>query len=237
MFNNELLISSLKKINIELSDKQVDQLKDYCSLLIEKNKVMNLTAITDVDEIISKHFVDSALINSVVPMTNGKIIDVGTGEGFPGLVLKIVFPELEVVLLDSLDKRIKFLDEVIEKLGLENVYTIHGRAEDFGRDESYREQFDYCVSRAVANLSVLAEYCIPFVKEGGKFVSYKSANSEEEINQSSNAIKVLGGELEKVETVSIPETDIDRTFAIINKVNCTDNKYPRRAGKPTKKPL
>ena len=237
MFKENLLKENLAQLNINLSQKQVDQFKLYCSLLLEKNKVMNLTAITDVDEIINKHFVDSVLLRSVIELDNEKIIDVGTGAGFPGIPLKIVFPNLKVVLLDSLDKRVKFLNEVIEKLGLEDIKAIHGRAEDIGQSEEYREKFDLCVSRAVADLSVLAEYCVPLVEVGGKFISYKAANSEVEIEQSANAISILGGKIETVETINLPGSDIDRSFAIIKKVANTDSKYPRRAGKPSKKPL
>ena len=199
---------------------------------------MNLTRITDEEEIITKHFVDSLMIAKVVDMEKVEsLIDVGTGAGFPGIPIKIMWPEIKVTLLDSLDKRVGFLQEVIEELDLEGAKAIHGRAEDFGQDDNYREKFDLCASRAVADLSVLSEYCIPFVKEQGEFISYKADGSEEEIHNAKNAIEVLGGSLERIATETIPGTDIKRQFAVIRKIEKTDSKYPRKAGKPSKKPL
>ena len=199
---------------------------------------MNLTRITDEEEIITKHFVDSLMIAKVVDMEKVEsLIDVGTGAGFPGIPIKIMWPEIKVTLLDSLDKRVGFLQEVIEELDLEGAKAIHGRAEDFGQDDNYREKFDLCVSRAVADLSVLSEYCIPFVKEQGEFISYKADGSEEEIHNAKNAIEVLGGCLERIATETIPGTNIKRQFAVIRKIEKTDSKYPRKAGKPSKKPL
>lgn len=233
-----LLEDSLKKLNISIDEDQKSKFSKYYSLLLEKNKVMNLTRITDEEEIITKHFVDSLMIAKVVDMEKVEsLIDVGTGAGFPGIPIKIMWPEIKVTLLDSLDKRVGFLQEVIEELDLEGAKAIHGRAEDFGQDDNYREKFDLCASRAVADLSVLSEYCIPFVKEQGEFISYKADGSEEEIHNAKNAIEVLGGCLERIATETIPGTDIKRQFAVIRKIEKTDSKYPRKAGKPSKKPL
>ncbi len=233
-----LLEDSLKKLNISIDEDQKSKFSKYYSLLLEKNKVMNLTRITDEEEIIIKHFVDSLMIAKVAEMEKVEsLIDVGTGAGFPGIPIKIMWPKIKVTLLDSLDKRVGFLQEVIEELNLEGAEAIHGRAEDFGQDDNYREKFDLCASRAVADLSVLSEYCIPFVKEQGEFVSYKADGSEEEIHNAKNAIEVLGGCLERIATETIPGTDIKRQFAVIRKIEKTDSKYPRKAGKPSKKPL
>lgn len=233
-----MLIKGLNDINIELSETQINQLLTYYDLLIEKNKVMNLTAITDFKEVINKHFVDSLMLNRVSDLNEQlKIMDLGTGAGFPGIPLKIVYPNLDIVLLDSLNKRIKFLNEVIEKLKLNNIKTIHGRAEDFGNDILYREKFDICVSRAVANLSTLSEYCIPFVKNAGQFIPYKSGNIKDELESSKKAIKVFGGMLHKVDTFIIPGTDIERSLVVIKKVKTTPKLYPRSAGKPQKEPI
>lgn len=232
------LEDSLKKLNISIDEDQKSKFSKYYSLLLEKNKVMNLTRITDEEEIIIKHFVDSLMIAKVVEMEKAEsLIDVGTGAGFPGIPIKIMWPEIKVTLLDSLDKRVGFLQEVIEELDLEGAEAIHGRAEDFGQDDNYREKFDLCASRAVADLSVLSEYCMPFVKEQGEFVSYKADGSEEEIHNAKNAIEVLGGCLERIATETIPGTDIKRQFAVIRKIEKTDSKYPRKPGKPSKKPL
>ena len=233
-----LLEDSLKKLNISIDEDQKSKFSKYYSLLLEKNKVMNLTRITDEEEIITKHFVDSLMIAKVVDMEKVEsLIDVGTGAGFPGIPIKIMWPEIKVTLLDSLDKRVGFLQEVIEELDLEGAKAIHGRAEDLGQDDNYRGKFDLCASRAVADLSVLSEYCIPFVKEQGEFVSYKADGSEEEIHNAKNAIEVLGGCLERIATETIPGTDIKRQFAVIRKIEKTDSKYPRKPGKPSKKPL
>ena len=233
-----LLEDSLKKLNISIDEDQKSKFSKYYSLLLEKNKVMNLTRITDEEEIIIKHFVDSLMIAKVAEMEKVEsLIDVGTGAGFPGIPIKIMWPEIKVTLLDSLDKRVGFLQEVIEELNLEGAKAIHGRAEDLGQDDNYRGKFDLCASRAVADLSVLSEYCIPFVKEQGEFVSYKADGSEEEIHNAKNAIEVLGGCLERIATETIPGTDIKRQFAVIRKIEKTDSKYPRKPGKPSKKPL
>lgn len=227
----------LLELNIELSDAQISQFMDYYELLIEKNKVMNLTAITELSEVISKHFIDSLSIARLYRPSSEKILDLGTGAGLPGIPIKIAFPDTQVVLMDSLNKRVRFLDEVIEKLSLDNITTIHGRAEDFGRDKNYREAFDICTSRAVARLSTLSEYCIPFIKVGGKFIPYKSGNITEEVNEAGKAINILGGKILKADEFELPNTDIRRTLILIEKSKYTPTKYPRLAGKPSKEPL
>ena len=237
------LVNICNKINIEISDDQINCFEKYYELLIEKNKVMNLTAITDKEDVIVKHFIDSIalipyLLDKGININNKlKIIDIGTGAGFPGLPLKIMMPDVKLTLLDSLNKRVSFLNEVIDELKLKDIEALHGRAEDYASDNKYREKYDICVSRAVANLSTLSEYCIPFVKEDGFFISYKAGESEEEINNSKNAIKILGGKINKVEEFVLPGTDASRVFVFIRKLELTDKKYPRKAGVPAKKPL
>lgn len=234
----EPLKKKSEMLDIVLSEEQLQQFLSYYEMLIEKNKVMNLTAITEKEEVIDKHFIDSISLNKAMDVTKLlKILDLGTGAGFPGIPLKIAYPNLEITLLDSLNKRIKFLDEVIEALGLEGIVTIHGRAEDYAKQASYREQFDICVSRAVANLATLSEYCLPYVKEGGCFISYKSGSVEEELEQSKKAIFELGGKVKEVIAFTLPETDIERTFVVIEKVRKTPKKYPRKAGLPSKEPI
>ena len=205
-------------------------------------KVMNLTAITEYEEVILKHFLDSLSIVKVSNFDQNKlagksVIDIGTGAGFPGIPLKIAFPELKITLLDSLNKRVNFLNEVIEMLGLKNVTAVHGRAEDYAKQKEHREKYDFCVSRAVANLSTLSEYCIPFVKEGGSFISYKSGKIDEELTQAENAVKILGGKVQDVVKFPLMDTDMDRSFVVIKKVKPTAKKYPRKAGLPSKEPL
>ena len=186
----------LNALGIKLSENQKQQFIDYYYLLIEKNKVMNLTAITEWEEVINKHFLDSISLIKAMGITNQKIIDIGTGAGFPGIPLKIVFPDIELILLDSLNKRIQFLNEVIQRLGLKKVKAFHARAEEFGRNKEFRENFDLCVSRAVAKLSSLSEYCLPFVKPSGYFIPYKSGQIKEEIEESKNAMQILGAQLD-----------------------------------------
>ncbi len=233
-----MLKDRLEALDIVLDQEQIDQFDEYYEILVEWNKVMNLTGITEYQEVVEKHFLDSLSIVKVMDMDQvERVIDVGTGAGFPGIPLKIAFPKLDIVLLDSLNKRIRFLDHVIEELGLEGIRTIHGRAEDFARDGKYRERFDLCVSRAVANLSSLSEYCLPYVKVGGRFVSYKSGDIEEEVNDASKAIALLGGKKERIEKFQLPDTDIQRSFVVIGKTKNTQKRYPRKAGMPTKEPL
>lgn len=227
----------VKELGITLTELQYQQFMDYYELLIERNKVMNLTAITDLKEVIMKHFIDSLAMVKAIKPDSEKLIDIGTGAGFPGIPLKIAFPDLSIVLLDSLKKRLTFLDEVINQLGLAGIRTLHGRAEDYGREGSYREQFDLCVSRAVARLSSLSEYCLPYVKIGGCFISYKSGNIEEELTSSERAIKLLGAELKEVVEYQLPNTDIQRTLIVLEKKAATPRSYPRTAGKPSKDPL
>lgn len=228
----------LALLGIQLTEKQKQQFDKFYELLVEWNKVMNLTGITEYEEVNEKHFVDSvALVKAVSLNEKQNLIDVGTGAGFPGIPLKIVFPHLKVTLLDSLNKRIKFLDTVIEELGLEHIETIHGRAEDFAKQADYREQYDICVSRAVANLATLSEYCLPYVKIGGLFIPYKSGEIEEELSHSEKAIKILGGKLDQVIKFELPGSEIGRSFVKIEKVKSTAKKYPRKAGLPSKEPL
>ena len=199
---------------------------------------MNLTGITEYDEVNLKHFTDSLTIVRIKEMKNvSTMIDVGTGAGFPGIPIKIAFPHIKVTLLDSLNKRIKFLNQIVEELELNDVVTLHGRAEDYAKKEEYREQFDLCASRAVANLSTLSEYCLPFIKKGGCFVSYKSADSDEEIKMSEKALDILGGKIEKIDKFTLPGSDMGRALVMIEKVKNTPRKYPRKAGVPSKEPL
>lgn len=228
----------LNELGITLTDKQKEQFVKFYELLVEWNKVMNLTGITEYEEVNEKHFVDSLSIVKAIDINKVEtVIDVGTGAGFPGIPLKIAFPHLKVVLLDSLNKRIKFLDTVISELGLQDIKTIHGRAEDFAKQADYREQFDLCVSRAVANLATLSEYCIPYVKKDGLFVPYKSGEIEEELEQSKKAVHVLGGKIQDVVKFQLPGSEIGRSFVIIKKLQNTAKRYPRKAGLPSKEPI
>lgn len=235
-YNTSKFINDLNAIGIALSNLQIQHFITYYEMLVEKNKVMNLTAITDFDEVIEKHFEDSlSLIQAVDLRKSQTVIDLGTGAGFPGIPLKIAFPELQITLADSLNKRILFLNDVIQKLELERIETVHGRAEDLAKNAKYREQFDLCVSRAVANLSTLSEYCLPFVKIGGKFVSYKAGKCDEEVTASKSSVFLLGGKISDVKKFELGESK--RAFVIIDKVSGTPKKYPRKAGTPSKDPL
>lgn len=226
-----------KQFGLELSDEQIQQFSKYYDMLIEWNKVMNLTAITDKEEVIIKHFADSLLLSKYKNLhENLNVIDVGTGAGFPGIPLKIAFPELKVTLMDSLNKRLKFLDNVISELNLDNITTVHSRAEDGGKNAEYREKYDLAVSRAVANLATLSEWCIPFVKTGGYFIPYKSNALTEEIRDGKKAIRILGGQVENIFTTTIPDSDNQRSFVFVKKIENTDKKYPRKAG-AAKKPI
>ena len=235
---SKIFESKLNELGIELIYKQKEQFDKYYELLVEWNKVMNLTGITEYEEVNEKHFVDSLSLVKAIDLSNVEnIIDIGTGAGFPGIPLKIAFPHLKVTLLDSLNKRIKFLDMVIAELDLKDIKTIHGRAEDYAKQADYREQYDLCVSRAVANLSTLSEYCLPYVKKGGIFVPYKSGEIDNELLQSKKAIHILGGKIDNVVKFQLPESEIGRSFVVINKYQNTAKKYPRKAGLPAKEPI
>lgn len=230
----------LNELNLELTERQIEQFIVYYEMLVEKNKVMNLTGITDFKEVLKKHFIDSlSFVKSFSIADKDKIslIDIGTGAGFPGLPIKIAFPNIKVTLLDSLNKRIDFLNEVIDELGLDNIETIHSRAEDFIKIDNVRESYDLCCSRAVANLSVLLEYCIPYLKIGGKFISYKSEKVNDEILSAQSAIDILGCKLEKQFDFNLPNSTIYRNIVVFSKESNTPLKYPRKAGLPVKKPL
>lgn len=230
--------SGLAELGVIPNEFQLRQFMQYYELLIEWNGFMNLTAITEFEEVCTKHFLDSlSLCRAIDCQKELSVMDIGTGAGFPGIPLKIVFPNLKITLLDSLGKRVKFLNEVIEKLGLNHIDAIHGRAEDFAKPDLLREQFDICVSRAVANLSSLSEYCIPYVKVGGLFISYKSEKSTEEVASAENAVGLLGGAFGKQFEFVLPNSDIYRTLVVIEKMKATPKKYPRKAGLPTRDPL
>ena len=226
----------LKSLSIELNEEQIHALYKYMNMLVEKNKVMNLTGITEPKEVILKHFVDSLTIAKYLE-ANKKVIDIGTGAGFPGIPLKIQNNTLEICLLDSLNKRIGFLNEVITDNNLKDVQTIHGRAEDLGQKVSYREKFDIAVSRAVAPLNILLEYMLPFIKIDGKCICMKGNITDEEIMDSKNALKILGGEIEKIEKFTLSNTDNNRALILVKKTKTTPKAYPRNAGIPSKKPL
>lgn len=227
-----------EELGVSLTDEQIGRFLRYYELLIEWNEKINLTAITEYQDVMKKHFIDSISLAKACDLNQEiRLIDVGTGAGFPGLALKIAFPNLEVTLLDSLNKRIIFLEAVVRELGLSKVETVHGRAEDLARQKAFRETFDLCVSRAVANLSTLSEYCLPFVKAGGKFISYKSEKIVEEIENSEKAIRILGGQIDRQVEFYLPESDIYRNLFVIKKVKETAAKYPRKAGVPGKNPL
>lgn len=231
-----IITNGSEKLNIPLDEKQVGQLLDYADILREWNEKINLTAITDDEGIATKHFLDS-LTALQTGHVKGRVIDVGTGAGFPGLALKIAKPEIELTLLDSLNKRIVFLNDVCERLGIDDVKTVHARAEDSGRDRRYRGQFDTVVSRAVARLSVLSEWCMPFLKQGGYFLALKGPLADAELNDARRAVKILGGKIEDVMEADIPFTDLKHKIIIIKKVGQTPLKYPRKSGIATKTPI
>ncbi len=237
-YNLVLFYDSIDKLDLKIDDNQISQFMDYYELLIEWNSFMNLTAITEFEEVCMKHFIDSISLCKAVDCANNlSVIDVGTGAGFPGIPLKIAFPELKITLLDSLGKRVRFLNEVIGRLGLENIEAIHGRAEDFAKPDLLREKFDLCVSRAVANLSTLSEYCLPYVKVDGFFISYKSGKISDEMQAAQRAIELLGGAIDSQKEFILPGSDICRILMKIKKIKETPKKYPRKAGLPSKEPL
>ncbi len=226
------------QMGLTMTAAMEEQFSKYYSLLILWNQSVNLTAVTAFDDVVEKHFLDSIILCRYLKLDSGwKMADIGTGAGFPGIPLKIMFPELEVVLIDSLQKRVRFLEEAICQLHLEGITAVHGRAEDLARDGNYRGQFDLAVSRAVANLSVLSEYCLPFVKRGGVFAAYKSGEIDCEAAQAKAAWNLLGGGLHAVHKFQLPHTDYERSFVLIDKLGDTPNKYPRKAGTPAKQPL
>ena len=238
----EMLQSAISemKIPLTLSDKQKKSFYIFYKDMVERNKVMNLTSITEEKEVILKHYADSVALALAVPNLSGqklKVLDLGTGAGFPGIPLAIAYPELELTLADSLNKRILFIKEEKDKLGLKNINAVHGRAEDLARNSDLREKFDLCVSRAVANLSTLSEYCIPFIHINGIFIPYKSGNVEEEIEKSKKALQILHGTIEGICHYTLPENAGERTFVKIRKDGQTSNKYPRKAGLPSKEPI
>lgn len=231
----------LENLNIEISDDQISQFLTYYENLVEWNKVMNLTTVTEYEDVIHRHFLDSLSLVKAVPVKELKsihsVIDVGTGAGFPGIPLAIAFPHLQITLMDSLQKRINFLNDTCEKCHLTNVTAIHSRAEELGRDKKQREHYDLVVSRAVANLAVLTEYCMPFSRKNGLFAAYKSGNINEELHESAKAIRLLGGDTPEVTRFTLEGTDSGRTIILIRKKFNTSSKYPRKAGTPSKNPL
>lgn len=225
-----------KELNIELSQKQLQDFYDYMSLLLEWNKKINLTAITEIDEVILKHFIDSLTIAKYLKNSDN-LVDVGTGAGFPGIPIAIWNENINITLLDSLNKRILFLNDVINKLNLKNVKTIHGRAEEFGQNSKIREKYEIVTSRAVANLTTLSEYLLPIVRVGGKCICMKGSKIDQELDDAKFAIKEFGGKIEKIEKFVLPDSDIERNIIIIKKIKETPKKYPRKAGMPSKEPL
>ncbi len=238
-YNFDAIIAYCNDKGIELKEEQLSMLSSFYEMLVEKNKVMNLTGITEWDDFVLRHYIDSISISEIMNLNDfrGKVLDLGTGAGFPGIPLKIIFPNLQITLFDSLNKRIRFLQEVIDELELKNIEAIHGRAEEFGKNSDYREQYDLVVSRAVANIATLSEYCLPFVKVGGSFISYKTDSIEEEISNSGKAVSILGGKIERVEHFTLPNSDMERSLLQIKKIKTTGKKFPRKAGLPSKEPL
>jgi len=234
-FKNKM-IELAKMINVELTEEQIINFFEYMNLLLEWNEKINLTAITDVNDIILKHFIDSMTIVKYLK-ENNTMIDVGTGAGFPGIPIAIIDKTKKITLLDSLNKRINFLNEVSRELNINNIETIHGRAEELGQNKKYREYYDVAVSRAVANMTTLLEYLLPFVKVGGICICMKGSDIEQELDQSKFAIKELGGEILSKEKFELPSSDMERNIIIIKKIKPTPNKYPRKAGMPSKMPI
>ncbi len=234
----KLLETGIKDLGLPLTKKQEAQFFLYYEMLAQKNSVMNLTTITDVGEVVTKHFLDSLLVIKSLNMDKeDSVIDVGTGAGFPGIPIKVMFPHIKLVLVDSVSKKLDFIKEAANQMGLSNVTTVHARAEDLAKSKDFREKFDVCVSRAVADLSVLAEYCIPFVKVQGKFVAYKTYCADIETEDAKKSIAEMGGEIQKIVKTKIPKTEIGRAMILVKKVEKTPGRYPRRAGVPAKKPI
>lgn len=232
----EQMLEKSTVLGVRFSVEQIDKFYNYMNLLIEWNEKMNLTAIIEPKEIILKHFIDSITILNEIE-NSSTVVDVGTGAGFPGIPLSIMNPTLKITLVDSLNKRLIFLQEVIKELDLKNVELIHARAEEFGQNKKYREKFDVATSRAVANLATLSEYLIPLVKIDGKIISMKAGNAREEIENAQKAITILGGKIKKIDEFKLPKSDIDRTIIMIDKNIKTPIKYPRKAGTPAKEPI
>lgn len=233
---SENLIKESENINLEISLEDANKFYKYMKLLLEWNEKINLTAITEENEVIIKHFIDSLTIYKYLNEAKS-IIDVGTGAGFPGIPIKILNKEIDITLMDSLNKRINFLNEVVKNLNLERISCIHSRAEELGRDKKFREKYDVAVSRAVANMSTLVEYLLPFVKVGGMCICMKGSSIDEELKESEKAIKMIGGKVEKVEKIILPNSDYERNIVIIRKINNTNSKFPRKAGIPKKEPI
>lgn len=233
---NEGLLEKASTMGVRFSVEQMEQFYKYMNLLIEWNEKMNLTAIIEPNEIILKHFIDSITILKYIK-DNSTVVDVGTGAGFPGIPLSIMNPKLKITLVDSLNKRLIFLQEVINELDLKNVELVHARAEEFGRNKKYREKFDVATSRAVANLATLSEYLLPLVKVNGQAISMKAGNASQEIEDAKKAIKILGGNINNIEEFNLPQSDISRTIIIIDKIKETSSKYPRKPGTPAKEPI
>lgn len=232
-----LFENGLKELGLSLSEEQKNKFITYYEMLIQWNSVMNLTAITEFQDVVQKHFLDSLSLVRACELSDQRLIDIGTGAGFPGIPLKIAFPQLQITLLDSLNKRVQFLDAVIQELHLDKINAVHGRAEDFAKQAEYREGFDLCVSRAVSNMTTLSEYCLPYVKVGGAFISYKSERLTQELEAAAHAISILGGSVQDQIEFHLPGSDIYRNLLVIKKDSSTPKKYPRKAGVPSKSPI
>ncbi len=224
------------KINIQINNDKIEKFYQFMNLMLEWNEKINLTAITEPDEVILKHFIDSLTIEKYVK-DNTNLIDIGTGAGFPGIPISIIKDKCDITLMDSLNKRIKFLDDVVQNINVNNVQTVHARAEELAKNEKFREKYDYATSRAVASLNILLEYMLPFVKINGYCICMKGANIQEELQKSKNALNILGGVIENIEKFELPNSDITRNIIVVKKVRSTPSKYPRKAGMPSKEPL
>ena len=234
----KLLTDALDLIGIEYTGEKIEKFIQYRDFILEWNEKVNLTTITDPDEFVKKHFVDSIVCAGYPEFQSAEeIIDVGTGAGFPGVPLAILNPDKKFLLLDSLNKRVRIIEEITCSIGIHNITFCHGRAEDIAQNEEHREKYDFCVSRAVANLAVLSEYCLPFVKVDGWFAAYKGSAPESEIAESENAIRILGGKKNDIRTFQMEGFDLDHTIVLIRKLKKTMAKYPRKSGMPAKQPL